>query len=53
MDIYMSSNNYFCLLLYLSRKELCRRIGLRHFCQTFAVRRLQAYSSASLLSPLV
>ena len=31
VGIYMSSNIYHLLLLYLSRKDLCRRIGLQTF----------------------
>jgi len=35
--IYMSSNIYYLLLLYLNRKELCRRVGLQMFnCDIFA-----------------
>ena len=63
VGIYMSSNIYYLLLLYLSRKELrmqTNRLADVCLCATFSrnfrgspVRRLQAYSSASLLSPLV
>ena len=52
MGIYMSSNIYCLLLLYLNRMVLCRRIRLQTFnCDTFAVRVLQAYSSADCIIP--
>jgi len=60
VGIYMSSDIYYLLLLYLSRKELCRRIGLQTFkCNIFAklswldVCKRTRLQSASLLSPLV
>ena len=59
VGIYMSSDIYYLLLLYLNRKELGRQLGSQTSSHDIFVKLsrldvcLQAHSPASLLSPLV